>query len=295
MRKIKKMDDAVVGIIATFLITGLIVIVISLIQTVYIPKWMEQTEADHMEQVADQFSQLKFAIDTQSILGQQSQSDTLMPISTSITLGNKEMPFLMSSRSYGSLEISPDKFIIKVTNDTIESPPQYSLGVIKYSSVNSYFLNQEYIFEAGALILSQSEGNTMSIRPAFSICEVKDINISFTIINITTIGEKQSISGYGNYPIQTKYSDSNPVTYVSIDDVSNIEITTDYPNSWSKFIKNTLINTRLDEGANGFTINIDDRIVSIEFDANMEDTVNVDLTIINIDAQISPGRIENVR
>ena len=60
MRKIKKMDGAVVGIIATFLITGLIVIVISLIQTVYIPKWMEQTEADHMEVVSDQFSQLKF-------------------------------------------------------------------------------------------------------------------------------------------------------------------------------------------------------------------------------------------
>ena len=113
MRKIKKMDDAVVGIIATFLITGLIVIVISLIQTVYMPKWMEQTEADHMDVVSDQFSQLKFAIDTQSALQQPN-----IPISTSITLGNKEMPFLMSSRSYGSLEILPDKCMVTITNAT---------------------------------------------------------------------------------------------------------------------------------------------------------------------------------
>lgn len=288
MRKIKKMDDAVVGIIATFLITGLIVIVISLIQTMYIPKWMEQTEADHMENVGDQFSQLKFAIDTQSALQQ-----TNIPISTSITLGSKEMPFLMSSRSYGSLEISPDECIVTITKDGSE-PQSYALGVIKYSSVNSYFLNQDYIYEAGALILSQSEGNTMSIRPAFSVYNEDEINISFTLINITTIGEKQSISGYGNYPIQTEYLDPDPVIPITIIDVSNIEITTEYQNSWLKFIKNTLINSALKEGGNDFTINIVGNKVSIDF-VDPARTVNVDLTIINIDAQISPGRIENVR
>ena len=288
MRKIKNKNDAVVGIIATFLITGLIVIVISLIQTVYIPKWMEQTEADHMEVVSDQFSQLKFAIDTQSALQQPN-----IPISTSITLGNKEMPFLMSSRSYGSLEISP--YECKVTFD---DDPDYSypLGIIKYSSVNSYFLNQEYIYEAGALILSQSEGNTMSIRPAFSVYNGGDeVNISFVLINITTDGEQQSISGYGNYPIQTEYLDPDPVIPIPIVDVSNIEITTTYPNSWLKFIKNTLINAGLEYYTDpDFTIDIVDNKVSINF-VDPVRTVNVDLTIININAQISPGRIENVR
>jgi len=290
MRKINKMDDAVVGIIATFLITGLIVIVISLIQTVYVPKWMEQNEADHMEVVSDQFSQLKFAIDTQSALQQ-----TNIPISTSITLGNKEMPFLMSSRSYGSLEVTPDECIVTFNDDPDFS---YPIGIIKYSSVNSYFLNQEYVYEAGALILSQTEGNTISIRPAFSVYKGDEIDISITLINITTIGEQQSISGYGSYPIQTEYLDPEPVTSITIDDVSNIAITTGYQNSWVKFIKNTLINAGLEEkeeeGDTGFTIDIDGNKVFIDFE-EMVETVNVDLTIININAQITPGRIENVR
>ena len=68
LRSLKDQDHGVVGIVVAFLITGLIVIVISIVQTVYVPKWMEQAEADHMEIVADQFSQLKFAIDTQSAI-----------------------------------------------------------------------------------------------------------------------------------------------------------------------------------------------------------------------------------
>jgi len=126
MKKMKNSDDAVVGIVATFLIVGLIVTVISMIQAVYIPKWMEQTEADHMEVVADQFSQLKFAIDIQS-----ANKKPDIPMSTSITLGNKVLPFLTSSRAYGSLDILSDECVVKITNDS--ESVLYPLGVIKYS------------------------------------------------------------------------------------------------------------------------------------------------------------------
>ena len=42
MRKILKPDDGVVGIIVTILIIGLIIIVTGIIQTVYVPQWLEQ-------------------------------------------------------------------------------------------------------------------------------------------------------------------------------------------------------------------------------------------------------------
>jgi len=211
MKKMKNSDDAVVGIVATFLIVGLIVTVISMIQAVYVPEWMEQTEADHMEVVADQFSQLKFAIDTQSAI---KEPDT--PISTSITLGNKELPFLTSSRAYGSLDILSDECMVTINYSNVTKSGSYPLGIIKYSSANAYFLNQAYICEAGAVILSQSQGNTMSIKPAFSVSYGADINISFTIINISTIGEKRSIGGYGTYPIQTEFSYNDTTVFPDV-------------------------------------------------------------------------------
>jgi len=271
-----------VGIVATFLIVGLIVTVISMIQAVYIPKWMEQTEADHMEVVAEQFSQLKFAIDTQSAIKEPNT-----PITTSITLGNKELPFLTSSRAYGSLDILSDECIVTITNDS--GPVSYPLGVIKYSSANAYFLNQAYIYEAGAVILSQSQGNTMSIKPAFSVSYETNIDISFTIMNISTIGEKRSIGGYGTYPIQTEFS--NYYSPMSINNISEFTIVTNYPNSWHKFINNTLVNLGIEFGTN-FSMDVDDSRITVHF---LNPAVNLNLKVIKISAQIAPGWIENVK
>lgn len=286
IRKLKKSDDAVVGIVVAFLITGLIVIVVSTIQMVYIPKWMEQAEADHMEMVADQFSQLKFSIDTQSVIKQPN-----MPISTSITLGNKEMPFLKSSRSYGSLEILSDECRVTIIKKG-SSPLSYSLGAIKYSSTNSYFLNQAYIYEAGAVILSQSEGDTMTIKPAFSVKNGDNINISFTIINISAIEEKNSIGGYGTYPIQTEFSENDTIPVIQ--NVSNITIGTHYQNAWHKFINGTLRNQGLNYGYDkDYTITLSESGISLKFTKNT--IVNLNIKLIQIDAQVAPGWIENIK
>jgi hypothetical protein len=238
-----------------------------------------------MEVVADQFSQLKFAIDIQS-----ANKKPDIPISTSITLGNKELPFLTSSRAYGSLDILSDECIVTITNDS--GPVSYPLGVIKYSSANAYFLNQAYICEAGAVILSQSQGNTMSIKPAFSVSYGADINISFTILNISTIGEKRSIGGYGTYPIQTEFSDNDTTVFP---DVKNITIDTNYQNAWQKFINNTLINSGLNYNGydTNFSIRVDDDSMILKFDNST--TVNLKLEYVKINAQIAPGWIENIK
>lgn len=283
IRKLTENNDAVVGIIVAFLITGLIVIVLSVVQTVYVPKWMEQNEADHMETVADQFSQLKFAIDTQSALKKPNT-----PISTSITLGNKEMPFLMSARSYGSLEIISDEYVITVENQTkIDS---YEIGLIKYSSVNTYFLNQDYIYENGAVILCQDDGNTMQIKPSFSADMQDETTLTFTITNIDTVGGKKSINGYGTYPIQTEYPKNDNSQEESYENVEKLRIDTNYQNAWECYINKTLINSGLIYDSD-YSVDCDSNGVIIKF----LDTTHLDLKIIDINAQISPGWIENTR
>lgn len=282
LRKLKNSDEGVVGIIIAFLLTGLIVVVISIIQTVYVPKWMEQAEAEHMEAVADQFSQLKFAIDTQSAI---KQKDT--PISTSITLGNKDMPFLTSNKAYGSLEILSNECTITIKDDS--KSYSYPLSIIKYTCQNNYFLEQSYIFEAGAVIINQIDGNVMAINPVFIVTNEKDVNISFTIIDIKTIGDKRSIGGYGTYPIQTEYSTSNPSPIKNIGNVNSIKITTNYSNSWRNFISKTLINSVLKDN---FNININKNEIEVEF---IDYFPKVNLQLVNISAQIAPGWIENIK
>ena len=54
-----KNNHAVAGVIEALLIVALVAIIISTIQLVYIPQIMSQREADHMQEISNQFSYIK--------------------------------------------------------------------------------------------------------------------------------------------------------------------------------------------------------------------------------------------
>jgi hypothetical protein len=266
-------DHAVAGIITAILLVGLIVIVISLIQTTYVPKWMKSIEAEHMSDVADQFSQLKSAIDIQTATGQKT------PMSTSIALGNKEIPYFSASRAFGSLLILSNNCTVTITN--ISNSFSYSLGIIKYSSKNVYYLDQSYIFEAGSVILNQSEGNVMSIKP-FSAIKNANVNMTFDIVNITGVGGRTSAGGYGTYPIRTEFVSNITVL---MNNIKNITIATNYPNAWHQAFKSTLQSANLTY-ITDFSVTDTAGEVIIEFFGAT--TVNLALNVIEINAWIAP-------
>ena len=276
MRNIIKSNNGVVGIVVAVLLIGLMVSVVSLIQAVYVPKWMEQKEAEHMDEVVSQFSQLKFAIDTQV-----STEQINTPIASSITLGSKELPYLMSSRAFGNILISSNDFTLSFTNLT--DTYTYSFGTIKYSSFNAYFIDQTLIYEGGAIVVSQSDGNMISIKPSFSIISPGGIlKIKINSQNIIGIGGKVVGSGYGTTAIQTEYHSS---IESNITDITSITITTPYTNAWEVYLK-WLFEQELDSSL--YTITVTENDILIEFINSPE----VLLKTSNIHAQIGAGWIE---
>lgn len=276
LRKFKNSEHGVVGIVVAVLLIGLLVSVVSLMQMVYVPKWMEQKEAEHMDVVDTQFSQLKFAVDTQSSTGQFN-----IPIATSITLGSKELPYLMSVRSFGQLEILPDFFSLIVTN-TSESY-NYSLGTIEYSSSNAYYIDQSFVYEAGAIITSQQEGNMISIKPSIYMTKVgENEEILIEIPDINGIGGKTTGMGYGSTAIQTECVGFENVI---IKDVSQISINTYYTNAWMMYF-DWMLKSVLD--STDYLITSNGNEITIQF-FNLPD---LDLTITNINAQIGAGWVE---
>jgi hypothetical protein len=289
LNNIKESNVAVVGIVTAVLLLGLFISIIALIQTVYVPNWMEQKEAEHMEIVRDQFSQLKFAIDINSAIEQE-----YTPIATTITLGSKELPFFMSQRSYGALEIISDEFNVNITNITSSNSNFYSnydIGSIKYSSDNAYFIDQSFIYESGAVITSQSDGDSISVKPVFITENISDeIVIHFTLINISGVGNKTAYGGYDSIAIQTEYCNCTKNKDIEIPNTKYINITTSYANSWSNYINSSLKKV-LDYYENNQgdyeIIPINDGL-SIYF----YNTIKIDLKFITIYAQIGPGWVE---
>jgi hypothetical protein len=272
IKKRNDSDEAVVGIVVTVLIIGLIISVYSIIQIGYMPQWQEQREADHMHDVAYQFSQLKYVTDVLSSIGQKNA------ISTYINLGIPDYPILGSGRTYDSLELLTDNCSITFSNNTGSYP--FPIGTIKYSSKNSYFIDQSYIYEAGSLILSQSKSSILIGKPFLTVSNFT--NVALTFVNIQGLDAKRYAGGYGTYSVYMEFLNS---TDYLIENVTSIDISTNYENAWRIFFNSTA----LKYSGLTYTINDDSDGIRIDFNGNLG---NFNIKLVNIITQIAPGWIE---
>ena len=401
-----------VGVIVTILIVSLLVAVLIIVQTYYVPKWMKDREAEHMDDVMDQFAKLKYSIDLQAT--ERSSS----PLINSITLGSKELPYFVSSRAFGSLnilsqqssnfgititghgrekeqffdnkndnisyvssfsilklkienlekgdiynisssyfkisarveqygnllqvklkvlsyisgnatlfndsvatgssselewidlmdpvynfstEILPEihdyfnlsinlstnasshgEFIIKGTRygkeTTIESyeASPGNMGEIKYSSQNAYFVDQDYIYEGGAVVLSQGTGNSILYPPMINMENASLPYINFTVVDVNGITGKTGAAGYGTYSIRTNYT-----SYTHWEAMGNItfNISSNYMRAW----KNYLI-SKLNESGIQYTYSEGSNFIKFVFPH-----ILMSIYKVRVSAQIGPG------
>lgn len=233
-----KEKTAVAGVIELLLLIGLFAIVISMIQLLYIPEMMEQKESDHMDEISNQFSRLKAMMDIQA----KEQSD--IPISSLIILGSNKLPYFVSAPAQGELTIIDNDdttYEIKINAATSKN---YNLTSIKYEAHNLYFVPQMYVLEGGGIIIKQHKGKSvMWVDPSLNATPIMDqngqvtsIEMYFDIPVIVCNSGNDNIGGFGHCYVRTNYSNDlsdNDWTYLS--DISNITISTEYPNAWYSF------------------------------------------------------------
>jgi hypothetical protein len=198
---------------------------------------MEQKEAEHMDQVSNQFATLKSMINLQTI----TQSDA--PIFSMLTLGSRELPYFITARAFGEVNIfDTNEWFLSIDNAQQGEPYFYPLTSIEYDAYNSYFVDQTYILEGGGIIVEQPNGEAvMRVDPSITIenkTTVIDIHLDLPII----IGfpGKNSTYGSGKCFIRTNWSlgDSD----VILSGVTSINISTRYPNAWNESFYNMLGN-----------------------------------------------------
>ncbi|RLF41214.1 MAG: hypothetical protein DRN12_03660 [Thermoplasmata archaeon] len=266
----------VAGVIEALLLVALVAVIISTIQLVYIPDIMEQKEADHMDDVENQFSDLKATIDLQIIL----QRD--VPISSTITLGSKELPYFVTARTIGEIEIIGNTSS-RIETDFISNIP---LTSIKYQAINAYYIDQAYILEGGGVILKQYNGETMKIDPVLSFQNMtNEIRINWVIPQFVTVVGKNYTEGYKTTYIRTNYT--SETTYEG--QTSFIKIYTNYLNAW-----NSSLNRIFDEAVRNGYINIYKNPTSnpeYVYITPGSKNIYVTFTVARIGAQIGPGAV----
>ena len=277
-----KRKDAVAGVIEALLLVALASIVISTIQLVYIPQTMEQRESEHMDDVENQFSYLKSVIDLQSIVKEN------VPISSPITLGSRELPYFVTAKAFGQLEIIDEDSTDSRITMNFPTIPSIPLTSIKYEAFNSYFVDQTYVLEGGCVIVKQSDGETVKIEPSITInnkSSENKIEIIYNIPVINGIPGKNSTNGYKNCFVRTNYSNQESYSMAEID---YIYIYTNYLDAWGASLNKLL----KEEVENGYIVIEKRPILSPEYVSITPSGgihLYIELTVTYVGAQIGPG------
>jgi len=274
---ITKSNNAVVGMISAILLIGLLIMVLSFVNYSYVPRWVENEESSHMEMVSNQFAQLKYALDIQSLINDNTA------LTTSIKLSRDEIPFLDPYRNFGSITVKPDRCTFAIM-DNNSNYNNFTTDSIEFSSQNLYFVNQDYIFEAGAIILAQSNSSVMKGQPSVTVTEYGK-NLSITFVNITGVRGKSFASGIGTYPIYTRVLSTND-QFTTIENVEKLTVFTNYPKAWYTIFNDSLVYSGFNYSLNPLDAN--NRVI-VDFDNVPTDDYNIIIKEVKISAQIAWG------
>jgi hypothetical protein len=294
-KKIRWENKAVAGVIEALLLIALVAIIISIIQLEYIPQIMQQREAEHMDEIANQFSQLKNIIDNQALAGSMGTDVPLarVDMTSLITLGSRKLPYFITVPAYGEIKITDAEAKIHANPSINGCISGISFSSIIYHAYNMYFVEQNYILEGGGIILKQPDGESvMRADPSISIKNMSEnIEMKFYLPNIIGVDGKKYTNGYGRCFIRTNYSSYQNYPNNIINNYGNnyIIIYSCYLNAWNESL-NRLFDEEIKNGYINITITRHAGIDVVKI-TPLNKPIILDLIVVDIYAQIGPGWI----
>ncbi|TGC09414.1 DUF7289 family protein [Methanolobus halotolerans] len=287
-RILKKSESAVSSVVAAVLLLGIMVSVITVINVSYIPEWRTGAEQAHMDEVFFDMSNLKSHIDILSatVSGQPAGS-----ISTNVPIraGGGSIPVVSPGKSGGMLSINMNEFSMRITaSDSVVNNSSGAfledLGSITYRSDNSNFVDQEYGYENGALILAQGELSLMRQSPSIGIRKTDNsTNITLDVNAIRIRGPVRSISSNSIEEVYITYDSSNTLyDNENLFSELTLNIETEYPRAWEMFFEGAVADAGLEAGEYVLTSNASAVVITIKGASGEDVKANIRKNVFDV-------------
>ena len=226
-RELRRDERGVASTVGTIMALLVFLTFLSLIVNQYVPVWMKDSEASHMDGSVGQFANLKGAIDFQ-VLGAimaQNAGTVFVPSTTStpVTLGLDGVP-IFSGPTTGALTSSPVcstpfscNWSLAFTYVIGSSPVPYAAtasGQIDLNVQNRYYPSGDILYDNGAVIRAQSDGQVVVAAPTFQVLRTgNNLSVAFELVNLYGTG---SASGTSTQIVDTNVFGVNQQTYANV-------------------------------------------------------------------------------
>ncbi len=266
MKKLSWDDSGVASTVGTIMALMIFLTFLSMFTNQYVPVWMEDNEAAHMNVVESQFSNLKWSMDIQMMLGMLYGSSEVA-IYTPITMGAQGVP-MFASPTLGQLTVNPNpqysrcnvEFLFN-SGGGISQKWENASGTIKLYAANRYYVQQTLVYENDAIILDQNEGELVKVPSQLVLRrEGARYHMAFTLVSM--IGNNQSYAGFDTRGVQTLLRFAQGTTYEdaqtnmsggAVDGLPDnnfiyINQTTQYGDAWYAYFNKTMADYGLNKG-----------------------------------------------
>ena len=272
------------GAVTAVMLLLIIISVISIVITFFVPIWAEADESQHMRQTLEQFYAMRENIDAQIL------QDNPIQASSKITLGNEPNALLGLYRTAGRLVANPFNGTLSVYNATDSSDLfAVSRGNVTFTSQNSYIPQRSYILEQGAVLVAGPGGKAaMRVPPHLSATKSAGGDLSLTMLFVSVGGDFSSFSGTENVIVETSLLTRDVNIYEGgeweLGRNISINLTTPYADAWASFFDETLT-----DPVTNLTLGVDFNVTAaagwVRLDLN--DVKRMDLGVAVVETKIS--------
>jgi len=267
-------EEGVAGVVGAMLMAVVIVIILALIHREYVPTWIRENEAEHMNVLDNQFSECKAKIDNQILTG-----NTNLTLYSAFTLGNDGIPFFAPPTT-GTL------FINSFANSMVIASGDQSVhlnatGNLFFDALNHQYKDQKRGYEFGALLLNQSSGSSLvTTGPSFTVDNSSGV-VNVTLTAVTLNGPDRSISGVDTEGIRTTLNIYQQDSYSWVGGSSlTLTLTTQFPTAWQNYY-NTILGQEL--GDTAYTVTMNGSVVTV----TINPVHNLDLGLAGLDVSFN--------
>ncbi len=248
IRELRSDERGVASTVGTIMALLVFLTFLSLIVNQYVPVWMKDSEASHMNTALGNFGSLKGAIDLQVLAAQAARNAGAFYIPTTasaaIGLGVDGVP-IFAAPTIGTLKSSPDSgpFTVQFSY-LIRGVPtpvrDQSNGTIDLDVANRYYVPQRVAYENGAVIRYQGDGQVVRAQPTFAVIKTNNsLDISFGLVSLYGTG---AIAGTSTEIVNTQVFAFDRQDYrgFASNAVVWINHTSRYALAWYTFLNQTL-------------------------------------------------------
>jgi hypothetical protein len=224
---------------------------LSMIVNQYVPAWMKESEAAHTNSVVGQFGALKGAIDIQILSAHSAYNAekiyTPVTATTAVTLGVDGVP-IFAAPTLSTMTALPTAgpFTVEfsyIIRGLLTRVAEVSNGSVEIDIRNRYFPPQRVVYENGAVIRYQTEGQVIRGAPIFTVAKRNNaLDVSFGLVSLYGGG---AVSGTNTEVITSQLFALDPQVYTNFpaNEILWINHTSRYGLAWYQFLNETLANS----------------------------------------------------